>query len=323
MLSDMSTRLEHFPNELLLDVFRHVDLRDLFHGFLALNSRFNDLIRSLKSFSLTLDKDETAVTALFGPQIVRLVVSIPDDIDYRQYPNLRSLTLAVATRSQLQGIQPDRIPNLIYLSHWFARDHWSSYRISHDVFSKDFHSLRHVYFENLYSSDICSWRRSASVRYVYINCADPNAVEDILSLCHELKHLEVNIRTKKNTLVLPCSTQRHPLRLLILRFCTEIVPFYTVDNLLAFVPNVEWLRLSFTAEASFDRVALAVIDRFRCLRRFDCCIAQMIKDGQAIVDVSKIRSMHPCFNRIQCDTRYHSYRLYISGTYEYDGHIYL
>lgn len=153
MLSDMSTRLEHFSNELLLGLFQYVDLRDLFHGFLALNLHFDSLVRSLKNFPLTIDRNETEVTVFFGPQIVRLVVRVPDHIDFRQYANLRSLTLAVATTSQLQGIQPDRLPNLIYLSHWFTRDYWSSRRLSHDVFSKNFHSLRRVYFENLYSDD--------------------------------------------------------------------------------------------------------------------------------------------------------------------------
>ena len=324
MLPDMSTRLEHFSNELLLDLFQYVDLRDLFHGFLALNSHFDGLIRSLKNFSLTINKDETEVTALFGPQVVRLVVCVPDDIDFRQYPNLRSLTLAVATTSQLEGIQPDRLPNLIYLSHWFTRDYWSSHRLSHDIFYKGFHSLRHVYFETLYSGDTWLWRQSANcLRSVYINFADPNAVRDILAVCPELKHLEVNIWVNKHTLLLPRSPQRHPLRQFIFRFCTAIVPFHVIDNLIAFVPNVEYLKLSFTAEASFDRVAESLVDSLRYLRRFDCCIAQVIKKDQVIVDVNTIRQMHPCFSRIQCDTRYYGYRVYTSGTYEYEGHLFL
>jgi hypothetical protein len=313
MLLDMSTRFEHLPNELLLDVFDYVDTRDLCHGFWALNSRFDNLLRSLKNLSLIIEKDETSVTLVFGHQIVRLVVDISDEIDFRQYRNLRSLTLVEPIKIHLERIQTGQIPNLVRLFHGRTDDYVSLRQHAHNVFSNGFPFLCHADFEALSSGITHSWFQSPSIRSVFINCANMNVVPYILSSCPQLYYFQVNIWTNYNTLRIRSPRRDHPLQRFILRNHTDLASVDHIDILLAYMPNVESLTLCFTVEVPFDHVACSIVNRLHRLRRFDCYIGEWRMNRPPIIDFTTSQQMHPCFNRVQCYT-FKFWRIYSTGT---------
>jgi len=44
-------QLEYFPNEIFIEIFKHLDIQDLFQAFYNLNFRFNKLLHSLNHLS--------------------------------------------------------------------------------------------------------------------------------------------------------------------------------------------------------------------------------------------------------------------------------
>ncbi|CAF4128831.1 unnamed protein product, partial [Rotaria sp. Silwood1] len=60
----MSTRLESLPNELLIDVFTYFDISNLYHSFWGINQRFNNLVRTMKSFSLIINNNNNNLLSI-------------------------------------------------------------------------------------------------------------------------------------------------------------------------------------------------------------------------------------------------------------------
>jgi hypothetical protein len=139
---DMFSLFEYLPNELLLDVFEYIDIRDLYQGFWGLNTRFNNILRSLENLSLVIDKHDPLLISIFASRTVRLEVNTWHEIDLSRFSNLTSLKLSRTTRIQVAQIRPEVVPNLKYLSLSLAFDFWSSAQLAQDVFSNGFPSLR-------------------------------------------------------------------------------------------------------------------------------------------------------------------------------------
>ncbi|CAF4130413.1 unnamed protein product, partial [Adineta steineri] len=122
----MSSLIEDLPNELLFDVFQYLDTRDLYESFWGLNYRFNNILRSLKDLSLTMEKNNPSLLTIFASRIARLEVNTWHEIDLIQFINLKSLILHRTTRNQITQIRPNVIPKLVSLSISLAFDFWSS-----------------------------------------------------------------------------------------------------------------------------------------------------------------------------------------------------
>ncbi|CAF1125007.1 unnamed protein product [Adineta steineri] len=112
----MSIRLEDFPNELLLNIFRYVDTRDLFYGFWQLNQRFNQLLQSLKKLVLIIEKSESKLISIFGCQIYKVIVDTCLDINFMKFSYLHSIVLYDITETDLTQIRTKFMPYLAYLS---------------------------------------------------------------------------------------------------------------------------------------------------------------------------------------------------------------
>ncbi|CAF4549473.1 unnamed protein product, partial [Rotaria sp. Silwood2] len=138
----MFTLLENLPNELIIEIFGYTKICDISFGFWNLNTRFNQLIRSLKYISLILTRNQTYEKILLSEQITRIVIVTLDNIYLKPFINLRSLKLNLATENHLKQIQSNILPNLVYLSLPLSFDSRSIKQLASEVFSNRFIYLR-------------------------------------------------------------------------------------------------------------------------------------------------------------------------------------
>jgi hypothetical protein len=112
---------EQFPDEILLYLFEnYIRLIDLYTIFHSLNHhRINRVLNSVRLYINIPSKDIFHIKSFsyFTSQILSLRLStFSSDLDLSKMFNLRLLHLEKPTRSQLNTIRGDILPNLRYLS---------------------------------------------------------------------------------------------------------------------------------------------------------------------------------------------------------------
>ncbi|CAF1396215.1 unnamed protein product [Rotaria sp. Silwood1] len=304
----MDTRLEHFPNELLFDVFGYFDARDLFHGFWGLNKRFNQLLQSLRNLSLTIEKDESKLISLFACHINRLVIDTCLNIDFTQFPYLHSLVLYQLTENQLKQIQVKFIPHLVYLSIPSDNTSYDIPRLIQKIFSPELFSLRHVNLGYLYVSQF-QWSQSHSLHSISVCCTSSVMVLHILASSPNLSTLHAHFEKNNFNIFheIPSITN-HPLKYFTLSDPYSVLCFKHIDTFLLYMPYVQRIKLNFNCDVPFIHFAQTVSNRLLYLRRFDCHIDNAPDDE--ITSDETIRQIHPCFNCIQCTIDDYGYRTY-------------
>jgi len=303
----MLIRFEHLPNELLLDIFEYIDTRDLYQGFWGLNSRFDNILRSLKDLSLIIEKNDPSLIAIFASRIVRLEINTWHEIDLSHFSNLQSLILRRTTRNQVTQIRPDVMPNLVYLSLSLAFDFWSSTQLAQDVFSNGFRSLQYAELGRVDVPYTRPWSLSPLLRSVSVCSSDPIIVPLILASCPCLHSLEVQIFGDNHRIDLPSLRLSHPLKRFTFADSYGLLSLNDINLLLAYTPNVECIHLTLF-DLSFTRLAQTLIQRLHRLHRVDCYINESLDPIEHNGDIDIIRSMHRCFHRIQCFEKKHGIR---------------
>ncbi|CAF1461275.1 unnamed protein product [Rotaria magnacalcarata] len=308
----MITLLEDLPNELLLDVFEYISGRDLYYSFLALNSRINYIVRSLKNLSLMIYKNEPLLIQTFADKIFRLQVSNHYDItDIDHFPNLRSLSLYNANDKQLDQIRYDCMPNLMYLFILIPDITESSEKLARNIFSNQLPSLRYADLGliDVNCISLSSWSPSLSV--LRINCTKSVVIRMVLLVCPNLKRFQVNLLKNNSTIVtqLPTKTLNHNLKTFILVVSCRPLPLETIDDILLGIPNVTKMYLHWYCDTLFVILARMLSERLKYLRQFGCNIIEFPNDIKHN-NIKSIREIHSSFNSIQCTTTYHGFRLF-------------
>jgi hypothetical protein len=303
----MFSLFEYLPNELLLDVFEYIDIRDLYQGFWGLNTRFNNILRSLENLSLVIDKHDPLLISIFASRTVRLEVNTWHEIDLSRFSNLTSLKLSRTTRIQVAQIRPEVVPNLKYLSLSLAFDFWSSAQLAQDVFSNGFPSLRYADLGRVDISYTRLWSLSPHLDSVSVCSSDPIIVPLILASCPRLHHLQVQIFGDNHRLDLLSLRMNHPLKRFTFADSYGVLSLNDINLLLTHLPDVEYINLTLL-ELSFTRLTHILVERLHRLRRFDCYINESPDENEHIDNIDTIRAMHPCFERIQCFEKNHGVR---------------
>jgi hypothetical protein len=281
-----------------------MDTRDLYRGFWGLNIRFNNILRSLKNLSLTIEQNDPSLIAIFASRIIRLEVNTWHEIDLSRFYNLKSLKLHRTTRNQVLKIRPDVLPNLVYLSLSVAFDFWSSTQLAQNVFSNCFPSLRYADLGRVDIPYTHSWSLSPHLHSVCVCSSDPIIVPLTLAACPCLRSLQVQIFGDNHRIDLPSLRLNHPLKRFTFADSYGVLSLNDINLILAYVPNVECIDLTLF-EMSFTRLAHTLIQRLHRLHRFDCYINESPDPNECIDD---IRAIHPCFDRIQCFVKIYGVR---------------
>ncbi|CAF1175819.1 unnamed protein product [Adineta ricciae] len=302
--------LEHFPNELLLHVFRYTDTRDLFHGFYGLNQRFVSLLKSLQNRSLIIEKNESKLICVFHCQIHKLVVDTCLNVDFRQFPHLKSLILCDLTENHLSQIRSKLMPNLTYLSVASTNTSWYLTDLLSCIFSDELPSLTTVQLQNpipVYSN--ISFNISLSLRSIAVCCRSSYTILNILSCCPNLRKLQMVVN--ENQVVLFYNTtivSNYSVKTFILSDVYSMIDSNDIIKLLEYMPNIERLRLSFTCSVPFIDFARIVIDRSPHLDKFDCHIEMSTDDDMTCIE--SIHQLHPALKRITFTSDEIGYRTY-------------
>ena len=117
-MSRVPAGLEQCPNELLLEIFQYFDARTLFQLFYSLNARFNALLTSFPHLSLVyhLRGSSDHQQCLFSRHVHTLLLGHGMQIDFSQFPNLRSLHLQRPLREVFSQVTSSLLPHLTHLS---------------------------------------------------------------------------------------------------------------------------------------------------------------------------------------------------------------
>jgi hypothetical protein len=191
-MNNKSSRLEFLPNEILIVVFQYFDGRDLFRTFFNLNTRLNDLLRSLNHLSLTISKSNHTLNDndnIFIPYIHNLIIQDEINIDLTRFTNIDCLILMHATYEQMKQLDNDILPYLKHVS--ILNMHLSvSTELSY-IFNKIFSN----HFSHLQSCSLLNrtiiirtqeWIEMPSLRILEVGLINLFAYEAILSLCPNL-----------------------------------------------------------------------------------------------------------------------------------------
>ncbi len=307
----MSTRLEDFPNELLFSIFEYMDVVDLYYGFWELNQRFNQLLQSLKNLSSTIEKDESKLISLFGHQIIRLVIDTSLDVDFSQFPYLHSLILNQMTRNHLQQIQSKLMPYLTYLSTLFDDKYFIASQLIRQIFSPALSSLHYVNLRCLYVP-ILEGFQSYSLHSIIFHCTSLIMVQYILDSSPNLSTLHVFIdENKYNIFAQVPSIINHPLKRFILIDHYSILCANNIDTLLACMPNLQRIKLSFNCDIPFLHFVRILVKQLPYLNRFHCHIEEAPNDDTANIEI--LRKIHPSFNCLRYITDDYGYRTYATN----------
>jgi hypothetical protein len=306
----MINSFDDLSNELLLDIFDYVDPRNLFHTFLNLNSRINNLLASLKCLPLIVNNEENEeVIAFLAPHIGLLQVNIWSDIDLRGFCNLYSLTLIRPTQIQLKQIRSDTMPMLAYLSPSPNVYFSSPNQFIYDALSGRFSRLRWARLGHIDSFDPNFCSQSSSLRYLHIGCHETTIISFILASCPNLDHLHVDLlRDGDKTTLTPRVINNHPLRQLILRDYCYLVSYKDIHTLISYIPHARTIEFKFDCKIPFISLIQYLSDHLRHLRKFDCDIAECPLDPST--SLTTIQQVHPCFCHITCRTQGANFRIF-------------
>ena len=132
---------EHLPNELLITIFEYFHADELFRIFYNLNTRFHNLIKSLKYLCLVISHDnqnEIENFRVFSSELYTLIIDEHVDVNIYLFPNIHRLTLRKPTNPILTHINIHNFPQLEYFSVVKSTDR-RSYGFQLMFFSKLFH----------------------------------------------------------------------------------------------------------------------------------------------------------------------------------------
>ncbi|CAM4864995.1 unnamed protein product [Rotaria socialis] len=296
--SDMSTRLESLPNEILTDMFIYFDISSLYHSFSGLNQRFNNLIQSLKHHALIIEKHNLSLIELYASQIMRLKINTPLPIDINECSNLISLELCQASKNQIEQIRSDIMPNLVYLTIIPPYHISLPMEFTQEVFSNSFHHLRSARLSRLDTFELLPGFQSLSLRTLYITCTNANTIHRVLQACPNLFSLHAQFFGQHHHIVEPISSvYNHSLEKFLLDDPYHNFSFDTLNTIFLCIPNVKYLVLQFSCRVPFIDLVENILTRLTQLDHFECDILEFPNDH--MVNVEIIQQMNECFRVLE------------------------
>ena len=302
------TRLECFPNELLLELFEYISPHDLYQIFAQLNARLNVLIHSLRNLRVILpedwDREEQLPIPFHASQISTLIIKHDEPIHFSAYPNLRSLKLSMPTREQCNGIQAALLPHLehLFISNLYFADH--SEELCRLIFSSTFSRLQTCQIDRM-TLDHSHSSSSSSLRQLILSPStwQSNFYPIIFQSCPRLTHLTIQ-RLRKSSFSLAFDTPllHTALRSLNMHFSSIGDDWFDqIDCLLSIVPNLEHFQLNIeqneiNLEFPFQRLAHLLTKHVPQLVNFQAKLAM----NQVLVEQPRtIQRLHPLFFHVQ------------------------
>ena len=293
--------IQDLPNEIFIEIFEYLDLCDLFHGFVGLNQRLNDLLRVLSNLSLYLRQIQPKLIELFADRITRLMVDTWQQIDFQRFPSLKSLIFHQMSSNHFRQIRSELMPNLLHLSTIHVPQFTLMTRLAEQIFSNALPSLRSINLGLVEVPLFNSWSQSPSLSSISIHSRNPTLISFILHSCPHL--ISLHIHFQMDTIAIFHSAPRidnHPLKDFLLSDSYHRLLFNHIHTILLFIPNLRKIYLNCSLKIPFIRFARSLINRLPDLQSFHCSIDDSSFDKYTTIET--IQQLHPCFQTIHHST---------------------
>ena len=264
-MNSNGTLFEWLANEIVLEIFSYLDIRNLYRAFDGLNIRLNDLVRSIHQSYLVLspeDNEHDFDQEIYSSSIDTLIVQRNADVSLGHFPNLHRLILHWLPRNVLDKLELDALPLLEYLSIRFRRntDEDSIFDFPQKIFTNGFSRLRICILP-----DVCigltdrRWIECPLITVLKIGNIDLDVYRDLLSCCSNLRTLECALNRWSTISV---DIPAHPnVRTLILK--RLMLNHRIFKHCLSCVPNVQRLDLDAVEFSVSPGIFQSKIDTFK------------------------------------------------------------
>jgi len=233
-------QFESLPNELILQIFDYIDIRDIFYAFYDLNSRLNQLIQPFQNLRLIISEKQNNRFDYFSSYTDTLVIKDDVCIDLKSLINVRHVILYCSYDGILTQINPENFPYLEYFS--ISNSLLMKNNVYKCLFSKIFDHLKYC---NLCGSiSVQAKQTKISFRFLKMGGIDFDIYQTILSACPNLFYLKFRMlkSDNKSTMI---SRSHVNLKQLIIDVEISGWPLNDklIDRFLALVPNIEQLNI--------------------------------------------------------------------------------
>lgn len=311
--------VESLTDEILVEIFSHLNLFDLLTSFSKLNKRFCRIIFSLKNFDLTLSKDENDSLELiegFHRKIVGLTTIGALEIRLENFDKIRRLILRSPSKNVIDQLERIVLPDLeiLFIDETFLEISTVLERIFSNVFPRL--KICSIFgFETI--ETIRPWTKSPSICQVELSSIDFYVFQQVLISCRNLKVFKLKIF--QNYLKLIPSFRHENLRTLQIESDVEDGRSNDelVDAFLSVVPRVENLivRRTFSRpkldefSSGSDFLASILSNRLKFLSyfqvdfRFDSNFDEFLSDETRMNLHEKFDEVHKNFYRTRFTIR--------------------
>ena len=305
------THFEDLPNELLADIFKNLDARDLFKAFSNLNARLNQLIQWFECLQLTFHlQTSNAIKIndeLFPYYVHTLTVDPWINFNLHRFDRVRRLTLNSPLPHLLEQLKPELLPSLEHLSVTYLFTMYEIVLLHDKIFSNRFpHLISCELLEKETLMTIQHWQTSPAIQFLKIQLIDVHIFQVILSACPNL----CSLRFEMNSLDVPNLQQVH----LSLTYLTVELrdsdwgrDDRSLSGFLACVPNVRRLeihRRHYHADIEthlevYDWLASILSSRLSCLRHFHFVVQRIGSEQLSLIfDAKAQKRLEDDFNEL-------------------------
>ncbi|CAF3000021.1 unnamed protein product [Rotaria sp. Silwood2] len=241
--------LEHFSNELLIEIFEYLSVQDLYNGFYDLNIRFTSILASLTNLWGKLASNKDALLPafrFFASCITMLDVDYEDPIDLSLFHAIRSLRLA---REPDCGISYSilALSNLerLYVTNHSSMIFEAKNPLSAFVFGNYFPRLHTCQLSQVKLNKDYKWSIVPSLRSLCISTDDILVYTQILQSCPSLDQLCIEFTNHKCMVSsFDCTPHQFLRRLNLYIQYIRLINSQTIDLLLSVVPNLIYFSIN-------------------------------------------------------------------------------
>ncbi|CAF0932519.1 unnamed protein product [Rotaria sp. Silwood1] len=320
----MISYLEDLPDELLLDIFSYLSPIDLFVSFSYINNRFNAILcdKSIQ-FGIQITNNNYNKINSFADYFTHIYICNDNDIDIRQFNNVRSLTLGPYPKptdellnqlvDQPQQYFPYLTQLIVYqpLSTWYSPP---SIRLWTQLFTNQFSSrLKHCSLPGRIFALPTTYFYCPSLCSLSIGGCSLRDLPILLSTLPNLKFLETDlwgIADIKNQSSYHHSNLSH----LSIKFNQETIVLEELCCLLLYVPYIKIFTIEGTQKHDIFNIDYwynVFISQFEYLKKFYCTIRLSDSIQNNKIDINYIRKYNKLFSQMKLYRRNDS--LFISN----------
>jgi hypothetical protein len=240
MNKEYQFQFESLPNELIIQLFDYIDIRDIFNAFYNLNSRLNQLIQPFQNLRLIISEKQNNRLNYFSSYTDTLIIKDDIYINLKSLINVRHVILYCSYDGILTQINPENFPYLEYFSIS------NSFLIKNNLYKTLFSNVfNHLKYCNLCGSvSLQAKQTKISIRFLKMGGIDFNIYQIILSSCPNLFYLKFRMLKSDNKSTMHIRSHVNLKQLII---DVEISGWpcndQLIDQFLELVPNLEQLNV--------------------------------------------------------------------------------